>query len=116
MIQNNLRRRLASLLLLTAFLFSTIAQARPLPRPLELLPDQPKLPPVNWIRSRTIDVKHILIDLRFNWEKQQALGSSTITLAPFADTNKIALDAAAMTIGSVSSNGKPLTFNYKGGS
>ena len=73
-----------------------------------------KLPPVNWIRSRTIDVKHIAIDLRFDWEKEQALGSSTVTAAPFIDTDKIYLDAAFMTINSVTSDGNPLTFNYAG--
>jgi aminopeptidase N len=115
--QNTLSRRLAAFLLAGMFLFSSIAQARPIPHPLELLPEDAKLPPVNWIRSRKIDVKHILIDLRFNWDKQQALGVSTITLAPFEDTDKITLDAARMTINSVTSaDGKALKFNYKGGS
>jgi aminopeptidase N len=59
------------------------------------------LPPVNWIRSRKIDVKHIVIDLRFDWDKEQALGTSTLTLAPFSDSDHITLDAAAMTINSV---------------
>ncbi len=73
-----------------------------------------KLPPVNWIRSRKIDVKHIAVDLRFNWEKEQAYGSSTITVAPFSDTDRINLDAAYMTISSVKLGGKDLKFNYAG--
>jgi aminopeptidase N len=114
--QNNLSRRLIAIFFAGMLLFSSIAQARPIPHPLELLPEDAKLPPVNWIRSRKIDVKHILIDLRFNWEKQQALGVSTITLAPFNDTDQITLDAAAMTINSVTTaDGKALKFNYKGG-
>ncbi|MEP6704012.1 MAG: M1 family aminopeptidase [Acidobacteriota bacterium] len=114
--QNNLGRRLMSLLFAGTLLFSSIAQARPMLGPLELLPQDAKLPPVNWIRSRKIDIKHILIDLRFNWDKQQALGVTTLTLAPFNDTDKITLDAAAMTINSVTtSDGKTLKFNYKGG-
>jgi hypothetical protein len=68
------------------FLFSSFAQARPLRHPLEL--EDTKLPPVNWIRSRTIDVKNVLIDLRFNWQKQQALGTTAVTLAPFNDTGQ----------------------------
>jgi aminopeptidase N len=114
--QNNFGRRLVTLLFVAALLFTSIANARPMRGLQELLPEGEKLPPVNWIRSRTIDVKHILIDLRFNWEKQQALGYSTITLAPFNDTDKITLDAAAMTINSVTTtDGKSLKFNYKGG-
>lgn len=114
--QYRLRRRVAAFLFAGTLIFSSIAQARPIPHPLSLLPDDPKLPPVNWIRSRKIDVKHIAIDIRFNWEKQQALGSSTLTLAPFADTDSIAIDAAAMTINSVTgADGKSLKFNYKGG-
>src|SRR5215203_4191787 len=114
--QNNRGRRALTLLFAVTLLFSSIAQARPIPGPFDLLPEDAKLPPVNWIRSRTIDVKHILIDLRFDWDKQQALGISTITLAPFNDTDKITLDAAAMTINSVAMpDGKTLKFNYKGG-
>ena len=114
MYQNTPIRRLTSFVLAGIFLFSSIAQARPLPRPLDL--EDTKLPPVNWIRSRTIDVKHVLIDIRFNWEKQQALGTTAVTLAPFNDTDKITLDAASMTINAVTTaDGKTLKFNYKGG-
>jgi aminopeptidase N len=74
-----------------------------------------KLPPVNWIRSRQIDVKHVAIDLRFDWDKESAFGVTTVTVAPFQDTNKIYLDAASMTIKSVKSlNGNDLTFKYDG--
>ena len=112
MYQNTPIRRLTSFVLAGIFLFSSIAQARPLPRPLDV--EDTKLPPVNWIRSRTIDVKHVLIDIRFNWEKQRALGTTAVTLAPFNDTDKITLDAASMTINAVTTaDGKMLKFNYK---
>ena len=114
MYQHTPARRLTSIMLAGVFLLLSVAQARPLPHPLAL--DDAKLPPVNWIRSRTIDVKHVAIDLRFNWEKRQALGTTAVTLAPFNDTDKIALDAAKMTINSVvTGDGKTLKFNYKGG-
>ena len=75
-----------------------------------------KLPPVNWIRSRTIDVKHIAIDLRFDWQKKQAYGTTAITLAPFKATNKITLDAGMLTINSVAlANDTALKFDYDGG-
>ncbi|MET0752804.1 MAG: M1 family aminopeptidase [Pyrinomonadaceae bacterium] len=74
-----------------------------------------KLPPVNWIRSRAIDVKHVSIDLRFDWEKESAYGTTTITIAPFKDTDKFYLDAAMMTINSVKlQDGTNLKFNYDG--
>jgi aminopeptidase N len=74
-----------------------------------------KLPRVNYIRSRTIDVKHVAIDLRFDWDKEQAYGSTVVTLSPFNDTNKFFLDAASMTINSVTlSNGTALKYNYDG--
>lgn len=76
---------------------------------------KPSLPPVNWVRSRKIDVKHIELDLRFDWSKDQAIGSETITVAPFADTDKITLDAAMMAIESVSlAKGGTLIFKYDG--
>lgn len=73
-----------------------------------------KLPPVNWIRSREIDVKHIDIDLKFDWDKEQAAGSSAITFVPFTTTRVITLDAAMMSIEGVSMNGVPLKFTYDG--
>ena len=75
--------------------------------------EKKKLPPVNWIRSRDIDVKHVAIDIRFDWEKESAFGNTIVTVAPFKATDKIALDAAAMTVSSVTlPNGTPLKFSY----
>jgi aminopeptidase N len=77
--------------------------------------EKKKLPPVNWTRSRLIDVKHLVIDLRFDWQQKQAFGSTAITLAPFHPTNRIALDAAHFTINSVTTqNGAKLKFDYDG--
>lgn len=73
------------------------------------------LPPVNYIRSREIDVKNVSIDLRFDWDREQAFGSTIVTLTPFADANKIHLDAAKMQINGVTLGGSDLKFNYAGG-
>ncbi len=106
---------------LLAFLFasSQIVSANPLFFQLPTIQDDSarvkKLPPVNYIRSRNIDVKHVAIDLRFDWDKEQAYGSTVVTLEPFKDMNKFYLDAAAMTVNSVTlSNGMALKFNYDG--
>lgn len=75
-----------------------------------------KLPPVNWVRSRDVDIKHVAIDLRFDWDKESAYGNTVVTLAPFKNTDKITLDAAQMQIVSVTAaDGKTLKFNYKQG-
>ncbi len=99
-------------------LFTQFAAARPL----QIFsqddpPETNKLPPANYVRSRNIDIKNVSIDLRFDWEKEQAYGSTVVTLAPFKDLNKFNLDAAEMQINSVTlANGTPLKFNYAGGS
>ena len=104
---------------LLAFLLATsqLVNAAPLFFQLPKIQDDSKnvkkLPPVNYIRSRTIDVKHVAIDLRFDWDKEQAYGSTVVTLAPFKDTNKFFLDAASMTINSVAlANGTTLRFSF----
>ena len=33
-------------------------------------------------------ISTLAIDLRFDWDKEQAFGSTVVTLAPFKDTNK----------------------------
>jgi len=94
--------------------FSQMAAARPL---FEIPFQQDdakikKLPRVNYVRSRSIDVKNVSIDLRFDWDKEQAFGSTVVTLAPFKDLDKFYLDAAAMNINSVSlASGAVLKFN-----
>ena len=109
-------RSLAAVFALFIFAAGAAVQARPMFEPSLFTEDESqKLPPVNWIRSRTIDVKNISIDIRFDWDKEQAIGSEVITFAPFNDTNTFPLDAAMMTIDSVKlADGTPLKFTYDG--
>ncbi|MEP6947540.1 MAG: hypothetical protein ABJA02_16595, partial [Acidobacteriota bacterium] len=110
---DSLRRYAAGALLI--LMVASVAFARPMPGIFSFRDDGSKLPKVNWIRSRTIDVKHLDIDLKFDWDKEQAIGTTIVTLAPFADTDSISLDAAMMTIDSVElANGTPLKFTYDG--
>ena len=110
------RLKVSAFFFLFLLTFTQIAMARPMPQ----IPVQQddgekvkKLPPVNYIRSREIDVKNVSIDLRFDWDKEQAFGTTVVTLAPFKDLNKFNLDAALMTINSVTlENGTALKFNY----
>lgn len=67
-------------------------------------------------RSRNIDIKHIAIDLRFDWVKKQAYGTATITAYPLKSSNRIKLDAGMLSINAVTlSNGSPLKYSYDGG-
>lgn len=97
------------------FVAAPVLQARPMPEP---APDEKpvkKLPPVHWVRSRDYDMRHIALDLRFDWEKEQAYGTATITLAPLvSDMKTVNLDAGAMIINSVKlAGGKgDLQFQY----
>lgn len=116
MIKKNLGGRVCAGVMMVVFGMSSLVQARPLPPSVFAQQDATKkLPPVNWVRSRKIDVKHIDLDLRFDWDKSQAIGVETITLTPFYDTDKFTLDAAMMAIDSISlEKGGPLKFKYDG--
>jgi aminopeptidase N len=72
----------------------------------------PGLPPAQYIPSRDYDTRHIKLDLRFDWEREQALGVATITFAPLvSNLRSIEFDAADMTFNSVKlSSGTPLQF------
>ncbi|MCA1624605.1 MAG: HEAT repeat domain-containing protein [Acidobacteria bacterium] len=94
-------------LLMLAFFSPGFSQAQ------NALPTQKKLPPVNYVRSRDVDIKNVSIDLHFDWDKEQAFGATVVTLAPFKDLNKFSLDAASMMINSVTlASGSQLKFNY----
>ncbi|MBK6589418.1 MAG: M1 family metallopeptidase [Acidobacteria bacterium] len=114
--RNSFARRVFAGLMLATFAVSGVVQARPMPVPSVFQQDEKKkLPPVNYIRSRKIDVKHIAIDLKFDWDKEQAMGRTTVTFSPFNDTNIFQLDAAMMTINSVKLVGGPdLKYTYDG--
>lgn len=78
--------------------------------------ERKKLPPANQVRARNIDVKHLAIDLRFDWKKQQAYGTTSITFAALQATNRITLDAGMLTINSITLAVKTLLkFEYDGG-
>lgn len=115
MIRISPARRTIAALLLFLFSFSTIAQATPFGKnPFQQDDDKKvkKLPPANWIRSRKIDVKHIALDLKIDWNKSQVYGTEMITLAPLSDLDSFPLDAASMSINSVTMAGETLKFNY----
>jgi len=70
-------------------------------------------PPTRYIPSHDYDTKHLALNLRFDWEKEQAMGTATISFSPLVkDLQAIALDAANMTFASVKlSSGAVLKFD-----
>jgi aminopeptidase N len=76
--------------------------------------DAPPFPPPQYIPPHDYDQRNIKLDLHFDWQKQQAIGTETITLAPAVkDLKRVDLDAAFMTFASANlAKGMPLTFVY----
>src|SRR5947209_8493593 len=94
MIRRNLARRISASMMIGLLGLSTVVRAAPVDYLTFFQQQQQQhhpLPPVNWVRSRKIDQKHISLDLRFDWDKEQAYGTDTITLAPFADSDHVQL-------------------------
>ena len=71
-----------------------------------------ELPAARYIPSHDFDTQNIKLDLRFDWEQEQALGIETITLSPLlTNLRMVELDAANMTFNSVKlASGSPLKF------
>ena len=60
------------------------------------------LPPIQYIPSHDYDTKHIALNLHFDWEREQTLGTATISFAPLVkDLRAVEFDAANMTFGGV---------------
>jgi aminopeptidase N len=102
--------KVASLLLLTSF----AAGQTPTPTPSPTARRARPFPPAQYIPSHDFDQRNIKLDLRFDFAKQQAIGTETITLAPTVNNLKrVDLDAAFMVFESAKlAKGTPLTFNH----
>ncbi|MFM1876707.1 MAG: hypothetical protein RL266_2444 [Bacteroidota bacterium] len=65
--------------------------------------------------TRTFDLIHTSLDVRFNWEKQQLMGKAELTLRPyFYATDKLVLDAKGFDLRAVSlrKNGQLQALKY----
>jgi aminopeptidase N len=91
------------------------AQPRPTPTPPPVArPASRPLPPPQYIPPHDYDQRNIKLDLRFDWDQEQAIGTATITLAPVVrDLRRVDFDAAYMTVsGAALKSGTPLKFEY----
>ena len=72
------------------------------------------LPAARYLPNREYDLRHVALDLSFDWEAEQTFGTATLSFAPLlADTRRVGFNAAKMQINSVKfQNGAPLKFTY----
>lgn len=72
------------------------------------------MPPARYIPPHDYDQRNIKLDLRFDWDKEQLIGTATITLAPVVkDLRSVDFDAASMDISEVKlAAGTPLKYAY----
>lgn len=81
----------------------------------QLSPTTPSaLPSVQYIPNHDFDTIDITLKLRFDWEREQAIGTETITVSPLvSELHRVELDAANMTFNSVTlASGRALVFRY----
>jgi aminopeptidase N len=108
---------IASLLLIAT---AAAGQAQPqpagTPAPVARRATTRPFPAARYIPPHNYDQRNIKLNLRFNWEQEQAIGSATITFAPTVkDLRRVDFDAAFMTISAATlANGAPLKFEYDG--
>ena len=70
-------------------------------------------PPPSYLPDHDFDTRHISLNLTFNWEREQVIGTETIVMAPLiSNLTRIDLDAANMTFSSVKlSSGTALKYD-----
>lgn len=65
--------------------------------------------------TRTQDLLHTRLNLRFDWEKEQVIGAAQLTFTPyFYPTDVVQLDAKAFEIKNISEGDEKLTYEYNG--
>jgi len=71
-------------------------------------------PSAKYIPDHDYDTRHIALDLRFDWDQEQAIATETLTFSPLVkDLRTLQLDAAYMTFSSVKlAGGNPLKYEF----
>ena len=109
------RRELSALSLALLMVLGQASFGRPAPdfdKQLQTPQQSRPFPPTQYIPDHDFDTRHVALDLRFDWEREQLIGIETMVFKPLlANLKSIDLDAADMTIASVKLvNGGPLQF------
>jgi len=94
----------------------TLSQPTATPAPVARRVAGRPFPPPRYIPPHNYDQRNIKLDLRFDWNLEQAFGTATITLAPTVkDLRRVDFDAAFMTVSATTlGSGTPLKFDYDG--
>ena len=73
----------------------------------------PPIPPARYIPSHDYHTQNILLNLHFDFDHSQAIGTATLTFAPLVnDLKSVELDAGDLTVNSVKfASGAPLKFD-----
>lgn len=92
------RGRLVAVVLLAATIFAPASFALPAKQGAQNpKPSARPFPQTQYVPSHDFDTRHIALDLHFDWQQQQLIGTETITLAPLTKgLERIELDAADM--------------------
>ncbi len=103
------RRELRALSLALLLILAQTSFANSLPVFDQLVQTQsrsPSFPPTRYIPDHDFDTRHISLDLRFDWDREELSGVETIVFKPLmTNLRKIELDAAEMTVTSVKLGG-----------
>ncbi|HKR59791.1 MAG TPA: M1 family aminopeptidase [Pyrinomonadaceae bacterium] len=107
--------RLRNLAVLLAMLVISTAALPPASLAQQTAPPRASrpFPPPQYIPDHDFDTRHIALNLRFDWEREQVSGTETIVLVPLVNNlDHIVLDAANITFTSVKLNsGSALKFD-----
>lgn len=77
-------------------------------------PKNYKLPVYRASHTRTHDLIHTVLDLRFDWEKEQVLGKAMLTLSPyFYPSSAVTLDAKGFELESIRLKGAATGLDYE---
>ena len=105
--------RILCLLLACALFAPATLPARPMLLQQAQQTQKRPLPPIQYLPPRDYDMRNITLNLKFDWEREQALGTATITFSPLvANLRRVEFDAGHMTFNSVKMEpaGAPLQF------
>src|SRR6266404_8120137 len=89
------------------------AAAKPVRSPAQQIQRTPRpFPSAKYIPDHDYDTRHIALDLRFDWDKEQAIATETFVFSPLVNNLRtLQLDAAYMTFSSVKlAGGTPLKY------
>lgn len=73
------------------------------------------LPPFHAARPLRLDMQHIDLDIRLDWDKKRVQGTATLQFTLLTETNQVALDAGMLTIQRIAlEKGAKLAYEYDG--